>query len=232
MAHELLLDPTFQLDENMAAGYGASVVLSRIRDCFQDAFWASLEDDISKCQPPCYVRVLRVLVEIRDGIAELATADQSLAIREIVDIDHIKAQLESGAYDWGSCNATINCIFGVTKQVQAPSRDSQNRFILEEVTAKMTEAATRVELQPGAFCFSLRNLLNVVNGMRVDATNARLRIIAPVIKDHGVEYERRKFGEKLRSCVVTFERISVGMIKAWIRLSRRCHQQRTRTEQV
>ena len=29
--------------------------------------------------------------------------------------------------------------------------------------------------------------------MRVDAANARLRIIAPIIRDHGIDYERGKF---------------------------------------
>jgi len=29
--------------------------------------------------------------------------------------------------------------------------------------------------------------------MRVDAANARLRIIAPIVRDHGIDYERGKF---------------------------------------
>lgn len=215
LAHELLLDPTFKLDADVAAGYGgASPEALRIREVFHDAFWASLEEDLRDNQPPCYGRALRVLAEIRDGIAELASAHQSLAIREIVDIDHIKAQLNSGAYDWASCTATIQGIFRVVRQVQAPSRDSQNSFILEEVTAKMTEAGDRVELQPAAFCFGLHKLLGVVNDMRVDAANAKLRLIAPVVMEHGVEYERGKLAEKLRSGEVTLVRIKAAIEKS------------------
>ena len=213
LAHELLLDPTFQLDVDAASGVVSPEAL-RIREVFHDAFWASLEDDLRDNQPPCYGRALRVLAEIRDGIAELASAPQALAIREIVDVDHIKAQLRSDAYDWASCTATIQGIFRVARQVQAPSRDSRNSFIMEEVTGKMTEAAARVELQPAAFCFGLHQLLDVVNAMRVDAANARLRLIAPVVVDHGVEYERGKFAEKLESGAVTVVKIKAAIEKS------------------
>ena len=115
--------------------------------------------------------MFRVLAEIREGIAELATPDIAANIREIVDIDHIKAQLQSNAYDWTSRTATITGIFNVAKQVQAPKLNAQIRVMFEAVTAKMH------------FALALRKLLSIVNLMRVDAANARLRLIAPVIKD-------------------------------------------------
>jgi len=46
---------------------------------------------------------------------------------------------------------------------------------------------------PLVFCKALEFLLDRVNIMRVDAANARLRLISPVIRDHGVQYERDKF---------------------------------------
>ena len=39
----------------------------------------------------------------------------------------------------------------------------------------------------------------------------RLRLIAPVIKDHGIDYERGKFADKLRSKTLTLERTT-----AWL----------------
>ena len=46
---------------------------------------------------------------------------------------------------------------------------------------------------PRAFAKALEFLLNSMNLMRIDAANARLRLIAPVIRDHGIDYERGKF---------------------------------------
>jgi hypothetical protein len=41
--------------------------------------------------------------------------------------------------------------------------------------------------------------------MRIDAANARLRELAPVMRDHGVDYERGKMKEKLESGVITLK---------------------------
>ena len=46
---------------------------------------------------------------------------------------------------------------------------------------------------PLVFCNALEFLLDRVNMMRIDAANARLRLIAPVVRDHGIDYERGKF---------------------------------------
>jgi hypothetical protein len=70
--------------------------------------------------------------------------------------------------------------------------------------------------RPRVFCKSLEFMLDRVNAMRIDAANARLRLIAPVIKDHGVDYERGKFQEKVDDGSLTLERTT-----AWIRLTLR-----------
>ena len=40
-------------------------------------------------------------------------------------------------------------------------------------------------------------------------TGCSLRLIAPVIKDHGIEYERNKFQDKLNDGTLTLERTQV-----------------------
>ena len=71
------------------------------------------------------------------------------------------------------------------------------------------ESATAAEEQPRAFCDALEFLLERVNAIRIDAANARLRLIAPVIENHGLEYERSKFAEKLENGTLTLERTEV-----------------------
>jgi hypothetical protein len=58
----------------------------------------------------------------------------------------------------------------------------------------------------GAFYKAVAFLLERLNTMRIDAANARLRLIAPVIKDHGIDCERGKFQEKLNDGSLTTER--------------------------
>ena len=169
LAHELLLDRTFQLDE----GGGCSAenpVFQRIRESFHQAFWDSLVDDL-KLSTPCFVRVLRVLAEIRDGISDLAGSRETGNISEVVDLDFIKQQAEKGFYDWETSMRLIGSILGVIQQVQAPKRDGETKLQFEQVAKSMKEADTAE--QPRAFCKALEFLLNRVNVMRIDAANAR-----------------------------------------------------------
>ena len=115
LAHELLLDPTFQLDESGGCS-AENPVFHRIRESFHQAFWDSLVDDL-RLATPCYVRVLRVLAEIRDGIHDLAGTRDSCNIMEAVDLDFIRQQAEKGLYGWQDCLRLIAAIFGVIQQV-------------------------------------------------------------------------------------------------------------------
>ena len=224
LAHELLLDPTFQLDESG----GCSVenpVFHRIRESFHQAFWDSLVDDLLLATP-CYVRVIRVLAEIKDGINDLAGSREAGAITDAVDIDYIKQQAEAGLYTWVSCTALVTSIVEVVQRVQAPKRDEETKAKWQAIHADMCTTNEPAR----AFCKALEFLLDRVNAMRIDAANARLRLIAPVIKDHGVDYERGKFQDKIADGSLTLERTEVipcsyaalahltPFVQAWIKL--------------
>jgi hypothetical protein len=71
--------------------------------------------------------------------------------------------------------------------------------------AQASEASLAPESRakkPRAFCKGLEFLLDRVNAMRIDAANARLRLIAPVLQDHGIDYERGKFQVSLIGVLV------------------------------
>ena len=118
LSHELLLDSTFQLDE----GGGCSAenpVFHSIRQTFHHAFWDSLVCNL-RLDTPCYVRVLRVLTEIQDGIYNLAAGTKGPKndnIVEVVDVDYILQQAEKGLYDWSNCKSLIEAIFTIIHQV-------------------------------------------------------------------------------------------------------------------
>ena len=67
LAHEVLIDPTFQLDTYGSAP-GENYV--KIRASFEEAYWKSLADDL-RLPTPCYARISRTLVELRDGIHDM-----------------------------------------------------------------------------------------------------------------------------------------------------------------
>ena len=205
LAHELMLDPKFQLLDN--GGAVENPVFKRINQSFHQAFLNSLIDDL-KLDQPCYVRVLRVLVEVRDGISQLAASVESSLIAEIIDLDLMKQQASQGT-TWESSMSLIGAIVGVILRVQAPQRGEETSGKWNDLHKVMLKAEP--EEKPSLFCNALEFLLNRVNVMRIDAANARLRLIAPIISDHGLDYERVKLKDKLKAGTLTLEKT-----KAWI----------------
>eukprot|EP00961_Rhodomonas_salina_P152179 2048295-Rhodomonas_salina.1 len=99
MAHELMLDRRFKLTDD-GGSQVENPVFARVREHFHTAFWGSLASDLAQA-PPCYVRVVRVLAEMRDGIVELAEGTAEVAqIRGVIDVDAIEAQVRGGALRW------------------------------------------------------------------------------------------------------------------------------------
>ena len=212
MAHELLVDPTFQLDDTYPMVLSSSsarrtssrselAVFHQMRTSFHRAFWNSLVDDLN-LQVPCYVRVIRVLKEIRDGITDLAGSREPTII-EILDLDFIERRAEAQTYTIHDDMQLIASVYQVIKRVQAPIRDEQTTerwLALQNQQDQDQQSATQ------RICKGIEFLLECVNLMRIDASNSRLRLIAPVIREHGIDYEQRKFAEKLDDGTLTLQR--------------------------
>jgi hypothetical protein len=89
----------------------------------------------------------------------------------------------------------------VIQRSQAPKRDTETKAKWKVIDTAMQRASESEGDQmdhadsskPRAFCDALEFLLDRLNAMRIDAANARLRVIAPVIQDHGIDYQRAKF---------------------------------------
>jgi hypothetical protein len=212
LAHELLVNPEFKLNDSYSV---ENPIFHRIRELFNQTFWNSLEDDL-KYTIPSYTRVLRILIEIRDGINDLSGSREGSNILEIIDLDFIKQQTETRSYTWINCMQLISSIVVVIQRIQASHRDNETKEKWKLISEQMQEALINVNEQSRAFCKALEFLLNRTNALRIDAVNARLRLIAPVIKEHGIDYERGKFQDRLDNKTLTLERT-----QSWIRLNLR-----------
>jgi hypothetical protein len=194
LAHELLMDPNFQLDDS---GGMESQVAKKIRLTFHAAFWQSLADDL-RLTPPCYVRVLRVLDEVRGGLVELYREP----ITEAIDMDLIKKRTQCNDLPWVDAFRIIESVTVIIKRAQLPKRDAETAQRFAVLHASM-QGCTDCET---VFCQGLEFLLERVSTMRIDAANHRLRLIAPVISENGVDYERGKLQDKINAGTITLKR--------------------------
>ena len=114
-----------------------------------------------KLEPPCYVRVIRVLEEICDGIHHLR-ADSG--IHEAVDLAFVKQQVEAGLYTWARTQKLLASIVSIIEHIEMPKRDSETRTMWEALQAVGNEG----EVRPSrALCNQLEFLLNRVDVMRI-----------------------------------------------------------------
>ncbi len=208
LAHELMIDNLFQLTER--GDVAVNPVADFISSGFHASFWASLGDDMT-ILPPSFVRVLRVLAEIRDGMVALAGTTEAVHIQEHMDMELIQQQVDQGVWTWASWVPFVTGVVSLIRRVQVPFRDISLEQgwapIDNEMQANPSPAA-----QVTLVCKGLRFCLDRVNLSRIDAANARLRLIAPVIRDHGTDYERGKFLERLNAGTIT-----VDKTREWLR---------------
>ena len=115
LAHELALDRTFQLDGSGGSS-SEDPLYRQIRNTFHLAFWDSLVGDLH-LETPCYVRVLQVVAELRDGLDTLRGTRNLGNFMQVVNVDYIRDQAERGLYNWPECRNLITTIFRVVQQV-------------------------------------------------------------------------------------------------------------------
>ena len=203
-AHELLYDPAFQLKDDT---YTLVVTDSRKRN----ALWENLARDLTQ-SPPVYPPVIiSLLKDIRDGISDLTGGAEKENIHEIIDVDFIKTRADNGAfYSWSESRNLIYSVAQIIRRVQYPSRDEDTSKLFKEVKEVMESCSSEAEYST-AFCKGLKFLFDRINIMRVDAANARLRLVSPIVRDQGVDYERRKFRDKLDAGAFT-----LAKTESWI----------------
>ncbi len=136
------------------------------------AFWLSLQDDLQLARP-CYARVIRVLVEIRNGISEVGGAIESAAIKEIIDVEFIEGKANAGAFEWRDCQNLVRMIVDVIRRVQSPRRDADLTEKFNQTKADLVSADSDVLVRPQMFCKALEFALDRVNLIRIDSANAR-----------------------------------------------------------
>ena len=175
LAHELILNPSFQLDPN---GRWDSIHAS-----FHEPFWDSLPQGLQS-NPPNYDRLLRFLREINEtvhkfairaeppayvgviaqgtnALADLAETNAVPAV--VVNINALLLQLIDGSFGWDDCRALVGGFVETIRARQEPARDAELTTQWAEVSLAMDSATP--EEQPAALCKAFRFLMDRVSLM-------------------------------------------------------------------
>ncbi|ORX93301.1 Tcp11-domain-containing protein [Basidiobolus meristosporus CBS 931.73] len=190
LAHELLLDPEFEL--TIAKG---TELEERVREMATKAFFDTAREEFS--QGRYTVWLPQLLVDVKNRLLELVSRQSPIynEIQDVVDIELITQQVKSGSYD---VPKLMKFITQTMLHLCAPVRDQAIREIQE-----MTDLAT-----------VFQRLIEILQDMRLDLANYRLHLLRPVIQEYGIEYEREKFDVTLKAKMVTLERTNTWLREA------------------
>ena len=190
-AHELLLNPFFQLEcKNLG-------ILSEDRlvrkEALEEAFWKSLGGVKDLYAFPVshhsWSRIMRLLVEIRDSFTSLADEPNALAMKELVDTELIRQQLEvQGCFGWGEWLVLVQEMRDIIKSAMM-QHDKKKQTIIVIMNPEQQQRAT--EMQAGwdamvsrtvavhqqnesrLLCEALKFLMESVVVFRTDVMNER-----------------------------------------------------------
>lgn len=179
LSHEILLDPNYRLP------------IEAPNQALQAAVWVGVEEDLRQT-PPYLGRVLRILRQIRDGVAAVSPPATAVALHDLIDEQFIRHRAEQGLFGWKQCTTLIYNIAAVINQRQPfPELDGVD--------------------PPAQLRNGIQFLLSLANTVRVEEGNRRLRRLIPSILMHGAKYERDRFQAKLESGAVGLEKT-----RAWL----------------
>jgi len=178
LAHEIAVDMNFHLQKLEPPSNSLQKV---VKDIAHQAFWDLLKEELGS-DPPEYSRALTLLAEIKEWLLSLLLPHQTKTQQEIkdkIDIDLIKQQVESGTLDMQQYS---DYIVSLMARLCSPGRDEKIR--------ELTTLRDVIPLYKGIF--------QTLELMRLDMANFTIRQIRPQIAACSVEYERQKFEDYLK----------------------------------
>ncbi|KAJ3216550.1 hypothetical protein HDU67_009335 [Dinochytrium kinnereticum] len=204
LAHELTLDPDFALKKPQLSPLEES-----IRTQARRAFFDSVQQSFDKQE--FSVHVPDFIEDIRRQILSMVSEKGKIAaeIKEVLDIDHIKQQIDRKVV---SIKSLLTYIVTKMAQLCAPIRDSAMRAVTSSVKALPENPFTSVPDEAMSKLASMFDaILLILEDMKLDLANFRLQSLRPHLRPQAAEYEKKKFADALRRGDVTLDRT-----RAWL----------------
>ena len=199
LVHEMLIDPYFQLEEHS----GLSASMAQAVRVLRGAFWKSIEEDLVR-PDPTFVRLNQVFDSIKACIFEFANELTRIEANQHFNTARINSLLR----DWSNLGTVLEAIH-FTMCALASSTESRKRVhsAFQSLRAEVIDSADHVAcgtlMRKGA-----ELAMNTIIEFRLEEANKRLRGLARIIANQGVEYARTKFFAN--------GTISIDKTRAWL----------------
>lgn len=203
LVHELLLDPLYQLSRKHGASLDGSMERREVRGILVSERHDTVVFELGE-SPPCYTKVFGLLGTYKTLLLRLLPSDARSELEELVDVDAMRVQYVAGAFGWSEFVGMIRGMFQFLVTYGGPTLTTATREGSESVLAGLEETAASERPVMASKC--LRFLEDRIDAWSIAAANARLRLIAPIIGEHGIVYEQENFSDKLANGSITLAR--------------------------
>ncbi|KAI3656195.1 hypothetical protein MP638_003473 [Amoeboaphelidium occidentale] len=174
LAHELIVNPDFELSNPVP-----NPLEEQIRSTMKKAFFDSIRESIKLNK---FDWVEGMVLDIKNQLLSMVSKEGKIAneINEAMDESFIHQQVSKNVFDTGKF-----ILYVVSKMLQlcAPIRDAAIRKVAAE-----TDLVKQLEM-----------ILSILDDMKLDLANYRLRSLMPHLMKQAVEYERSKFEKALEA---------------------------------
>ncbi|KAJ3085810.1 hypothetical protein HK102_013808 [Quaeritorhiza haematococci] len=184
LAHELIMDPDFELRPSIR-----SPLDERVRKMAKKAIFDIAREEFQKGVLGNYI--LSFIADIKQQLLAMVSDTGKIAeeINESLDIDLIRQQAQHNLFD---LQKYVKYITNKMSQLCAPIRDQSIR-----------EVGRLLSTDPiGA----LERIFDLLEDMKLDLVNYKLRSLRPIVKQQAVEYEQAKFEKAVAAGEVSLDR--------------------------
>ncbi|KAI1741147.1 camp-mediated signaling protein Sok1 [Xylaria scruposa] len=194
LRHDINFDPELHFRPNLDGEKG------RRKQQKADQFWDTLRDQLQQfiTDRDGFIRqygngedwsLPLLLRSVKEIIQTLVPARDRLCLDEGLNVDLIMQQFSRGMADLEKLASWLS---GVLKSHCAPMRDEW----VDQMYSQLTNGNRTNNM--GELVQGLRNLLSVLEAMKLDVANHQIRCLRPILIEDTVHFEQRFFLKKIR----------------------------------
>lgn len=196
LRHDVNFDRELHFRPNLDGSKGRQKMLQA------DQYWRALEAELvmlnfvatrratstdneeywNRCMKGSMIRLPKIFAAIRDILKTLVPDYDQKAVLERLEVDHIVQQIQNGVCDLVDLG---NWLGKVLKNHCAPMRDPLVDTMQKEIRRGATEGKHE-KLVSG-----LRQLMSILEAMKLDVANHQIRHMRPLLIDDTVNFQRR-----------------------------------------
>lgn len=201
MENELIVNE-FVHGQHYSSANGSSVsdedqTVVKVRQTMEKAFWDDITDSIRQDN---YDRVVELMKEVRDELCEMAPQSWKQEIMEAIDVVILSQLLNSGSLDMEYLGKIMEFALASLQKLSAPANETNLKDAHQKVLRELADICREDDSNHShaiALVKGLRFVLEQIQVLKQEISNARIKIMEPLLKGPaGLEYLGKAFAKR------------------------------------